>query len=251
MKGLGIVPPQIFAIFAGPFLIRELPIPEIQWSFTPINMGTVLENYTVFGLGFPGFNYFILAVPMALMAYVIAFGDLILAQDIVRDAARTRDDEYIDINTSRSNLVNAVRNGIMALFAPWVPMNGPLWAAGLVPITERYKMGKKTLNSLWDGLGTFRAATVIAVMLMPLVTLIRPAFDIFFGITMAVQVVVCGNIGMRLLETAEHRSVAIVMAGIIAVIGPAQGLIAGVLLYFLIEYGGNNKKPQKPVEQES
>ncbi|UMZ73762.1 solute carrier family 23 protein [Natranaerofaba carboxydovora] len=242
LKGLGIVPPQLFAIFAGPFLIRELPIPEIEWGFTPLNFGHVFENYTVFGIGVPDANLFVLAIPMALMAYVIAFGDMILGQDIVRESREKRPDETIEINTNRSNLVNGIRNGLMALFTPWVPMNGPLWAAGLVPITERYKMGKKTMDSIWDGLGTFRAATVIAVMLMPLVTLIKPAFDIFFGITMAVQVVVCGNIGMRLLQTNEQRSVAIVMAGIIAIVGPAQGLISGVILYFIIEYGGKFEK---------
>ncbi|MGI6097018.1 MAG: hypothetical protein ACOYBM_02745 [Dethiobacteria bacterium] len=249
IKGLGIVPAQIFAIIAGPLLIRELPLPEIQWSFTPLNIGTVLENYTIFGLGFPEPRLFALAVPMAVMAYIIAFGDLILAQSIIRDGQKDRDDETIDVNASRSNLVNAIRNGFMSLFAPWIPMNGPLWAAGIVPIVERYKMGRRTLDSIWDGLGTFRAATVIAVMLMPLVTLIRPAFDIFFGLTMAVQVIACGNIGMGMLENNQQRAVAMTMAGIIATLGPAQGLISGILLYFIMDYRSKSSK-QKIIESE-
>ncbi len=57
--------------------------------------------------------------------------------------------------------------------------------------------------------------------------------------------VVCGNIGMKLLESAEHRSVAIVMAGVIAGVGPAQGLITGVVLYFLIEHSAVKRISKK------
>lgn len=93
----------------------------------------------------------------------------------------------------------------MSVFAPWVPMCGPLWASGLLTITERYKRGYKTMRTYWGGVCTFRASTVIAVMILPLVTLIKPAFAIFFGITMAVQCFACGNIGMRMATTANER----------------------------------------------
>lgn len=62
----------------------------------------------------------------------------------------------------------------MSVFAPWVPMCGPLWASGLLTITERYKRGYKTMRTYWGGVCTFRASTVIAVMILPLVTLIKP-----------------------------------------------------------------------------
>ncbi len=101
--------------------------------------------------------------------------------------------------------MSAIRNIIMGLFAPWVPMNGPLWASGLLTITERYKTGYSTMRTYWGGVGTFRFFTIIAVLMLPLVTLIKPAFGIFFGLTMAVQAYACGFIGIRMLSTNAHR----------------------------------------------
>ncbi len=236
MRNQGIVPAQLFAIIVGPFILKELPIPEIVWSVTPINFGYVLDNYTVFGLGWPDVQFFLAAIPMALTAYIIAFGDFILAKEIVNDATANRPDETVEFDASRSNIVSSIRNLVMGLFAPWVPTCGPLWASGLLTITERYKMGYKTLPSYWGGVGTFRAATVIAVLCMPLVTLIRPAFGIFFGLTMVVQAFACGYIGMKMLDNNQQRGVAMMMATILAVKGASWGLASGIVLYFLVEY---------------
>ncbi|WP_207724709.1 hypothetical protein [Thermanaerosceptrum fracticalcis] len=248
LRNQGIVPAQLFAIIVGPYLLKELPVPQIVWSLTPVNFGYVLQNYTVFGLGWPELKFFINALPMALTAYIIAFGDFILAKEIVNDATAAREDETVEFDASRSNLVSAIRNGIMGLFAPWVPLNGPLWASGLLTITERYKMGYKTLPSYWGGVGTFRAATVIAVMLMPLVTLIKPAFGIFFALTMVVQAFACGYIGMKMLDNNMQRGVAMTMAAILAIKGAAWGLASGIILYFLIEYTASEKVNVKEVK---
>jgi hypothetical protein len=248
LRNQGIVPAQIFAIIVGPFILNELPKPEIVWSFTPLNFPTVLKNYTVFGLGWPDIKFFINAIPMALTAYIIAFGDFILAKEIVKDATAMREDEIVEFDASRSNLVSAIRNTIMGLFAPWVPLNGPLWASGLLTITERYKMGYKTLPSYWGGVGTFRAATVIAVMLMPLVTLIRPAFGIFFALTMAVQAFACGYIGMKMLSDNHQRGVAMVMGAILATKGAAWGLLSGLILYLIVESKLNAKAAHKETD---
>jgi hypothetical protein len=244
IRNQGIVPAQLFAILVGPYILRELPLPQIVWSFTSLNFGYVLQNYTVFGLGWPEMRFFVNALPMALTAYIIAFGDFILAKEIVNDATTARPDEIVEFDASRSNIVSALRNGIMGLFAPWVPMNGPLWASGLLTITERYKMGYKTLPSYWGGVGTFRAATVIAVMLMPLVTLIRPAFGVFFALTMAVQAFACGYIGMKMLTDNQQRGVAMVMGAVLALKGATWGLLSGIIFYYIIEYKAKAKAPE-------
>ena len=181
VRNQGIVPAQLFAIVLAPIIFKEIPVPVIEWGFTPLNFGYVLQNFTIFGLGFPELSYFVAAIPMALTAYIIAFSDFVLAKEIVNESTETRPDEKVVFDAGRSNLVSALRNGIMALFAPWVPLNGPLWASGLLTITERYKSGYSTMRTYWGGVGTFRFFTIVAVMMMPLVTLIRPAFGIFFG----------------------------------------------------------------------
>lgn len=235
VRNQGIVPAQLFAIILAPIIFKEIPSPKIEWGLTPINFSYILENYTIFGLGLPSAKIFIAAIPMAFTAYIIAFSDFILAKEIVEDATANRDDEKIEFDAGRSNLVSAIRNIIMALFAPWVPMCGPLWASGLLTITERYKRGYNTLRSYWGGVGTFRAATILAVLCLPLVTLIKPAFGIFFGLTMAVQAYACGNIGMKMADSPTSRGIASVMGVILAVKGPTLGIISGIILWIIIE----------------
>lgn len=235
IRNQGVVPAQLFAILLAPFLIREIAVPQIQWGLTPLSFGFVLEHFTIFGLGLPAASYFISAIPVALTAYIIAFSDFVLAKEVVAEATATRPDETVIFDAGRSNLVSFLRNGIMSLFAPWVPMCGPLWASGLLTITERYKRGYKTLHSYWDGVCTFRAATVIAVLILPLVTLIRPAFAIFFGITMGVQAFACGNVGIRMCNTANERGIACVIAGALACLTPGWALLIGIVVWAVVE----------------
>ena len=235
LRNQGVVPAQIFAIVLAPFLIGEIAVPEIQWGITPFSIGFVLEHFTIFGLGLPAAKFFLSAIPMAFTVYIIAFSDFVLAKELVQEATATRPDETVIFDAGRSNLVSFLRNGIMSLFAPWVPLCGPLWASGLLTITERYKRGYKTMNSYWDGVCTFRAATVIAVLILPLVTLIRPAFAIFFGITMGVQAFACGNVGMRMCTTANERGIACVIAAALAFYTPGGALLVGFLVWAVVE----------------
>ena len=235
LRNQGVVPAQIFAIVLAPFLIGEIAVPQIQWGITPFSIGFVLEHFTIFGLGLPAASFYLAAIPMAFTVYIIAFSDFVLAKELVTEATAVRPDETVIFDAGRSNLVSFLRNGIMSLFAPWVPMCGPLWASGLLTITERYKRGYKTLHSYWDGVCTFRAATIIAVLILPLVTLIRPAFAIFFGITMGVQAFACGNVGMRMCTTANERGIACVMAGALTFYTPGWALLVGILVWLVVE----------------
>lgn len=182
VRNQGIVPAQLFAIILAPIIFKEIPTPDIEWGLTLLNFSYVLEHYTIFGLGMPDAKIFIAAIPMALTAYIIAFSDFVLAKEIVEDATANREDEKVEFDAGRSNLVSALRNAIMSIFAPWIPLCGPLWASGLLTITERYKRGYSTMRTYWGGVGTFRAATVVSVMMLPLVTLIKPAFGFFLDL---------------------------------------------------------------------
>ena len=235
LRNQGVVPAQLFAIVLAPFLIREIAVPQIQWGLTPLSVGFVLEHFTIFGLGLPAASFFLAALPSALTTYISACSDFVRAKEVGTEATATRSDETVIFDAGRSNLVSFLRNGIMSVFAPWVPMCGPLWASGLLTITERYKRGYKTMHSYWDGVCTFRAATVIAVLILPLVTLIRPAFAIFFGITMGVQAFACGNIGMRMCTTANERGIACVIAAALAYYTPGVALGVGILVWAVVE----------------
>ena len=217
IRNQGVVPAQLFAIILVSILLKESPMPQIQWGIAPANFGFVAEHFTIFGLGMPAVNFFLSAIPMALTVYIIAFSDFVLAKEVVEEATAGRPDETVIFDAGRSNLVSFCRNAIMALFTPWVP----LWASGLLTITERYKRGYKTMNSHWDGVCTFRTSTVIAVMILPLVTLIRPAFAIFFGI--------------RMTSTANERGIACVIAGALACMTLEKALLVGIIVWAVAE----------------
>ncbi len=257
VRNQGVVPAQLFAIILAPVLLHEIPLPQIQWGFTPLSFGYVLEHFTIFGLGFPAWSFFLAAIPSALATYIIAFSDFVLAKEVVAEATSYRPDEKVIFDASRSNLVSFLRNAIMSLFAPWVPMCGPLWASGLLTITERYKRGYKTMHTYWDGVCTFRAATVISVLILPLVTLIKPAFAIFFGITMGVQAFACGNIGIRMCTTANDRGVACVIAGALTYFTPGWALLVGIIVWAVVDGSeavinlkNRKKTPGEPTPEE-
>jgi hypothetical protein len=235
VRNQGVVPAQLFAIILAPILLKEIPLPVIEWGITPVSFGFVFEHFTIFGLGFPAASFFIAAIPNALTTYIIAFSDFVLAKEIVTEATAGRHDEIVIFDAGRSNLVSFLRNAIMSVVSPWVPMNGPLWASGLLTITERYKRGYKTMHTYWDGVCTFRAATVIAVLALPLVTLIKPAFAIFFGITMGVQAFACGSIGMRMCQPPTDRGIACVIAGALTFYTPAIALLVGIIVWAVVD----------------
>lgn len=87
--------------------------------------------------GFPPISKFISAIPLALICYVLAFGDFVTSQTLVEEAQDSRSDEYIDFNSSRSNLISGLRNLILAILAPFPPLAGPLWIGMTVSVAMR------------------------------------------------------------------------------------------------------------------
>ena len=171
---------------------------------------------------------------MEIMAYIIAFGDFVTSEALITEADKVRTDEKIDFNSNRSNLISGIRNIIMALVAPFVPMCGPLWAAVTAAVATRYKEGRAAMDSIFGGVGTFRFVTFIAVALIPVVSLVQPVLPVALSLTLLVQGYVCTRLAMKLCITDADRGIAGVMAAILATRGAAWGLGIGIILYILI-----------------
>jgi len=231
----GMLPSILFALIVGPF-IGELPFPEIEWGFSSLRLGELISGYTIFGIGFPNVTLFIDALPLLVAVYIIAFGDFVLAETVIGAASKERPDEFVEFNPNRSNLISGMRNLVLALVSPYTQLAGPLWAAVTVTVAERYKLGKDGMNSLWGGIGTFRIATFVALFLMPVVSLVRPALPVALALTLVVQGFACAYIAMGMVNTNAQRGVAGFMAIILATRGAAWGLGAGVLFYLVCEY---------------
>lgn len=177
---------------------------------------------------------------MVFSAYVILFGEMIQAQALLEDAAKSRPDELIDYNPNRSHLIFGLRNMIMSIIGPDITMCGPLWAAMQVVVCDRYKHGRKAMDSINGGSGSFRFGTLTGYFLLPIVTLVTPVLSIALALTMLIQGYVSVRIGILKSRTMNDLGIAGVMAAVIVARGAAWGLGVGIVLSLLILIG--NKK---------
>ena len=231
----GMLPAIILAVIIGP-LTKELPAPElVLGSIIKIpEFGKIIELVTPFGpTGFPSAAKFISVIPTAFMVYIIAFGDFVSSAALIGEADRVRQDEKIDFNANRSNLISGLRNVIQAFISPYVPLCGPLWAAVTAAVAERYKQGRDSMDSIFSGVGTFRWMTFICVALVPVASFVKPILPAALSLTMLVQGYVCGRIAMDETRTSVDKGVATAMAAVLAMKGATWGLAVGIILYIV------------------
>lgn len=237
----GMLPGMIVAAIIGP-IIGEIPFPKLQMGIIDVSLfGELVSKYTLFGVGFPPLKYFIDAIPLVIAAYIIAFGDFVLAEVVTKEADAVRDDEYIEFNPNRSNIISGVRNLIMGLVAPYGPLCGPLWAGGTIATAERYKHGRNAMDSIYGGVGTFVLAMAIAGFLLPIISLVKPVLPAALSLTLLVQGFACCYIAMDMVKTKEERGVAGIMALFLATKTAAWGLAVGIILHLVI--GVSTSKP--------
>lgn len=228
--------PAIFASIIIAPLCKELPFPNIEvGSFIKIpEFSNILRQVSVFGVGFPNVDLFVKAIPMAIMVYIIAFGDFVTSGALLKEADRVRTDEKIDFNSNRSNLISGIRNLIQGILIPYVPLCGPLWAAVSAAVFERYKEGREGMDSVYSGVGTFRWMTFICVSIVPIVSLVQPTLPVALSLTLLVQGFVCTRLAMTICKDHIDMGIAGVMAAVIAVKGAAWGLGVGIILFLLL-----------------
>jgi len=234
---LGIIPAIVIALLVSP-LLKEAPWPVIEWGFIKPDFITLFNEYTVFGLGLPPVSVFFTSIPMVLATYIVLFGDLLLAKAIVSEADHVRKDERIDFNPDRSHLLFGGRNMIMSVISPAVTMCGPLWAAMQVVIIERFKEGRKAMDSIFGGSGSFRWGTNTGLLLLPLVSLLKPVLGVAMAITLLIQGYVSVRIGIMQSKSQRDLGIAGIVGAILAIKGAAWGFGVGILLCLII-YGKN------------
>ncbi|HWL26435.1 MAG TPA: solute carrier family 23 protein [Ureibacillus sp.] len=248
IANFGLVPAMIIAMVIG-WTASEYPTPNIDWGITNPSF-TEMWNYLPFVVGFPELDIFLMAIPTAIIAYIIAFGDIIVGKTLLQRAEEVRTDEKIDANVNRVHLVTAIRNLIHSFFAPYPGLAGPLWTPVQATVVERYKYGRKAMDSIHSGMGTFWIAGFLALFILPLVSMFQPVLPIALSLTLIITGYVCISVGIEQVHTTVERGVAGTMAIVLAVHGATYGLIAGIVLYFLIEKTSLFKKKEQGAEEE-
>ena len=101
------------------------------------------------------------------------------------------------------------------------------------------------MKSLLGGMASFRLGTLVSVICIPLITFLKPVFPIGAGITLIFQAFVCARIGMEYCESDLDKSIAAIMAVVLAMEGSIWALIVGFGLNIILsnwEIKGLGKK---------
>lgn len=229
----GMVPGMIVAIVVG-IAVGEYPMPDVKMGITSPNFSEIWQ-YLPFTVGFPDAKVFLYAIPTAVIAYVIAFGDIVVGQSLMNRVDHLRKDEVIDNSIDRVHLVTAIRNGGHAFFAPYPGLAGPIWTAVTATMAERYKYGRNAMDSIYSGGGTFWITGFIALFALPLVSFFQPVLPIALSLTLLLTGYICLMVGFEQLENNTQRGIAGTMGVVLAVYGAGWGLATGAILYVLIE----------------
>lgn len=238
----GMVPGMLLTMAIG-WAVKEYPLPQVEWGINTPAFDKIWA-YLPFSIGFPEFKLFLAAIPTAVIAYIIAFGDIIVGQSLVKRVDHLRPDEKIEVNIDRIHLVTGIRNLIHSLFAPYPGLAGPLFTGAMATIAERYRYGRSAMDTIYSGAGVFWIVGFLALFLLPLVTLFKPVLPIALSITLLITGYLCIAVAVEQIKDPTAMGVAGIMGVVLAVHGAAWGLAVGTLVYFLIEFTGFNKKDE-------
>ncbi|KKM09045.1 hypothetical protein SY88_21435 [Clostridiales bacterium PH28_bin88] len=232
----GIAVPFVISYALG-IIIKEVKIPEISWGMTNFQFGEVVRQFSVFGVGFPPFQFFLAAVPMAIAAYIIAFGDVLVLSSLLKTADEARSDEKVLFNPNRNSVIVSIRNLFESFFMPYLPLAGPQWTGGQALVVNRYiNSTREQEDSYWGGATSIFWGMSIALLLGPVVSLFKPGVAVGMSLTLLIQGYLCAYLAMEMLETNLQRGIAGIVGAVLATKGAAWGLAVGLVLYFVLEH---------------
>ena len=136
------------------FLLGELTF-NIEWGFKIPAILSLIEKTSPLYIGLPSLQMYIDALPLVIIGYMLLFGDLVTATEVLKDAQKHRDDEILPIDLNRSHLSVGIRNLLASLINPFFPTQGALWTGVHVVVAEQWKKGHKHMPSIFDGIGSY------------------------------------------------------------------------------------------------
>ena len=208
IASLGLLPGVLAAIVIGP-LVGEISY-DIQWGIFIPQFSSLWQKVSPFAIGWPTFDMYLKAVPIVIVSYIIFFGDIITGEEIIRGAQADRPDDVIDTNVTRIHFSCAIRNFLMALFAPFFPTQGVLWTGVQVIIVERWSQGRKAMPSLFCGISSYNMLGVpLLLLLLPLITLLEPILPVALMLTLLLTAFACAYIALSLVKSEVERGVVI------------------------------------------
>ena len=236
----GMLPGLLVAMAVG-FVSGELPLPQLKWGLIPFDYGEVFRNFSVFGAGLPPVQSFLTALPTAVAIYIIAFGEIVTAEAVLDEANQARPADKVPFSSNRTNVIAGIRNVVLALFAPFTALAGPLWAAVTVSICERYKEGPKAMKTIFGGMGSFKLSTAVCVLLFPVASLLEPILPVALAVTLLVQGYACSYIAVEQVKSNKTAAgVAGIAGAVVHLVSLNAGLVVGIVGWLLLERTGKS-----------
>jgi len=235
VAGLGLLPGFMVAAAVGP-LFNEIEY-EIEWGFFIPPFADFFEKVTPFAIGWPDWSLFVAGIPLALIGYVLLFGDIITGTEILRENQGARPDEKIDVNINRTHHSVGIRNLFMALLAPFFPTQGCLWTGVHIIVVQRWTEGRKAMDSLFGGLASyyvFALGIPLLYCIKPLTTAVRPLLGIALSLTFILTGFACAHIAMAAAKSPAERGVVLLTGISLAVFNPWIGFSVGIIATVLL-----------------
>jgi len=228
--GLGLLPGFIIAgivgLFTGEFEYN------IRWELLDVfgATATLWEKASPFYIGWPSMNMFLSSFPLALITYILFFGDVITGNEMIEDAQKSRSDEKLEINNSRAHMATGIRNILMGLTSPFFATQGVLWTGIQVILLKRWAEGRDKVDSFFDSIGSFYALGLpVLFVLLPLVTLLEPLLPLALAVTLILTAFACATLALSLVEDATERGAMVITAMAFSVFDPWLGLLIGII----------------------
>jgi hypothetical protein len=236
--GLGLLPGFLAGAFIGPF-VGEVSY-DIQWGILIPPFMETWRLVSPFFIGWPSWPMYVQAIPLALVTYILLFGDLVTANEVIREAKQDRPDEKIDINTTRTHLSLTIRNFLMGIAAPFFPTQGSVWTGVHVVIAQRWRQGPHVMKSLHSGIHSYYFMGIPFIyFLLPLLTALQPLMELALALTLILTGFACAYIAMAVARHPAERGVALLTGVALTFLEPWLGLLIG-LVAAMVLIGGRD-----------
>ncbi len=233
MASMALLVGFLVAAIIGP-LFGEISF-DIKMGWHIPQIGAYISAVSPFSVGWPNADMYVKALPLAIMVYIFVFGDIVLANTLIDQASTVRKDEKLVVDNTRTHFTLFFKNiGHLLVGGPFIPLHGPMWTGVHVFLVERYKTGRRHMDSLYTGIFNWYWPAFFLALLVPVVTFMKPLLPVALSITLILTGFACAYIAISMVKTPASQGYAFFVGMVIAKFGPAWGLGIGIGLYCLL-----------------
>jgi hypothetical protein len=228
--GFGLLPGFVIAGTVG-YFTGEFEY-NIRWEILDVGASTasLWAKASPFAIGWPPIETFLSSFPLALITYILFFGDVVTGNEMIEQAQAIRTDEKLELNGSRAHMATGIRNILMGIIAPFFATQGVLWTGIQVVLLKRWTQGRDKIDSIFDSIGSFYAFGLpFLFIFLPLVTLLQPLLPVALAVTLVLTAFACATLALSLVHDATERGAMVITAMAFSIFEPWLGLLVGII----------------------